>query len=169
VSQLNPYDYQEECLTVLREERTEGKEKALVVMASGLGKTVVAAFDVKSFLAERGGRVLSLCHQNDISDQSYDTFQEVLGEGYSFGYLDGRHKELEPVDVLFASFQTMHNWREEFPLDTFDYIVVDESHHSPAETYLPTLEYFKAKFLLGITATPDRADLVVTSCRPCGN
>ena len=159
MTRLNPYGYQEECLTVLREERTEGKGKALVAMASGLGKTVVAAFDVNSFLAERGGRVLSLCHQNDISDQSYDTFQEVLGEGYSFGYLDGRKKEFEPVDVLFASFQTMRNWREEFPPDAFDYIVVDESHHSPAETYLPTLEYFQPRFMLGITATPDRADL----------
>lgn len=157
--QFTPYAHQKECLSVLQIVRKRGKNKALVVMASGLGKTVVAAFDVHNYLSRRGGRVLSLCHQNDISDQSYETFEEVLGEGYSFGYLDGREKEFEPVDVLFASFQTMHNWREEFPPDTFDYIIVDESHHSPAETYLPTLEYFKPRFLLGITATPDRTDL----------
>src|SRR3989344_7880335 len=154
-----PYWYESECLEALKSARNDGIGRALVVMASGLGKTVVAAFDIKSFLERFGGRVLFLVHQNDILDQAYETFVDVLGEGYGFGYMHGTQKDLEYVDVLFASFQTMRLWRDSFEPDTFAYIVVDESHHTPAETYLPTLEYFNPKFLLGITATPERTDL----------
>ncbi|MBW4061949.1 DEAD/DEAH box helicase family protein [Candidatus Saccharibacteria bacterium] len=70
----------------------------------------------------------------------------------------GDDRAIHGVDLLYASFQTMHRHRRRFRSDEFDYVVVDESHHGPAPTYLPTLEYFTPKFLLAITATPDRMD-----------
>lgn len=128
-------------------------------MASGLGKTVTTAHDAKRWRSENGGgRALFLCHNNDILYQAKSTFQAVNGTEHTYGYFHGEEKNLHAVDFLFASFQTMEKNRDIFDPREFDYIVVDESHHSHAETYRPTIEYFKPKFLLGATATPDRLD-----------
>lgn len=156
-----PYAYQSECLDRLAQARRSGRTQALVIMASGLGKTVTAALDVRSWFEKHDGRMLYLCHQNDILEQARTTFELVLGSGRTYGYFHGREKDRRPVSCLFASFQTMRQrkWQKKFQPDEFDYIVVDESHHGPARTYRPVLEYFKPKFLLGITATPERTDL----------
>jgi len=153
--------YQVECLDALQRVRDEGKTVALVQMATGLGKTTVVASDVKRFMDENpGSRVLFLCHQNEILRQARQRFKHVLGDGrYSFGTFNGKTKAGFDADCVFASFQTMGNWRDRFEPDAFDYIVVDESHHGKAETYEPTLKYFDPKFMLGVTATPDRKDL----------
>lgn len=156
---LQPYPHQQDGLERLDDARRRGKTRALVVMASGLGKTVTAALDAKRWLERHGGRMLYLCHQNDILAQARATFEVVLGGSYSYGYFHGLEKTRRRVDCLFASFQTMHGARERFQLGEFSYVVVDESHHGTAYTYRPTIEYFKSGFLLGITATPDRTDL----------
>jgi superfamily II DNA or RNA helicase len=127
-------------------------------MASGLGKTATAAFDARRLLSP-GGRLLYLCHQNDILAQARETFEEIMGDRYSYGYLHGGEKDGLAADVVFASLQTMRGWMELFPRDEFQIMVVDESHHSHARTYRPVIEYFQPEFLLGLTATPDRADL----------
>src|SRR3989344_8356624 len=129
-------------------------------MASGLGKTVTVAFDVKDWLSENpGGHVLYLCHQNDILEQSKDKFERVIGtNSKTFGLYHGERKEID-AQILFASFQTMRGHLKRFSRHRFGYIIVDESHHSQAETYKPIINYFKPDFLLGITATPDRRDL----------
>ncbi len=156
---FTPYDYQEECLVVLRTTRTQGKTVALIVMASGLGKTVTVAFDAKEWLTKNKGRILYLCHQNEILGQSQQTFESILGGGYSYGFYTGLEKTAHKADFLFASFQTMSKNAERiFSPDEFGYIIVDESHHSQAPSHLKTVQYFKPKFLLGATATPDRAD-----------
>lgn len=156
---ITPHSYQQECLDALAHARQEHKKRALVVMASGLGKTVTAALDAKRWLQAHSGRVLYLCHQNDILEQARTTFAAAIGENNTFGYFNGREKNLHQVTCLFASFQTMREWREAFLKDEFDYIVVDETHHTPAPTYQPTVEYFEPRFLLAITATPERTDL----------
>ncbi|MDP4000536.1 MAG: sigma-70 family RNA polymerase sigma factor [bacterium] len=153
------YEHQREGLDTLERARREGAEKALVVMATGLGKTFMAAHDVRRHLETGGKKVLYLCHQNDILEQARETFEEVLGTRYRYGYFHGQERETGRVDVLFASFQMMQNRHEEFSEKEFTYVVVDESHHGPAPTYLPTIEYFRPEFLLGITATPERGDL----------
>lgn len=153
-----PYDHQRDGLKQLSLVRRNGGNRALVVMASGLGKTVLAAFEVARYRKRYGGRVLFLCHQNDILEQAHWTFSEIVRPYASYGYMNGYVKDLD-ADIVFATFQTMVEWADEFAPDDFAYIVVDESHHSKAETYLPTLEYFKPDFLLGITATPNRRDL----------
>lgn len=159
---LWPYWYQEDCLEKLVDKRARGGERGLVVMATGLGKTVVAAFDVQRWLEENhGAKVLFVCHQTDILQQARGTFSRVLGNQYSYGYYHGRERaDLDKTDILFATFQTLGGRFGLFEPEHFDYIVVDEGHHSRAETYKPVLDYFKPRFMLGITATPDRADLL---------
>ncbi len=155
---MRPYPYQANCLSALASARQGGSSKELVVMATGLGKTMVAAFDIKRLLEKAPGRVLYLCHQNHILAQARKTFEKVLGSGYSFGNFHGTEKHLHEVDVLFASFQTMANWREAFLRDEFRYVVVDEVHHAQAETFRPTVQYFTPDFKLGLTATLKRTD-----------
>lgn len=154
-----PYDYQAECLDRIEEVRRKGKKSALVVMASGLGKTVTAALDVKRWLQKHGGRLLYLCHQNDILEQARTTFESLLGSKCTYGFFHGEEKTRRRVSCLFASFQTMKKRRDGFQKKEFPYIVVDESHHGLAPTFQPTLDYFQPEFLLGVTATPDRRDL----------
>lgn len=156
---FQPYPYQKQCLDAIAEARRTGRTRTLVIMASGLGKTVTAALDAKGWLEKHGGRLLYLCHQNFILEQACATFRAVLGESHTFGYYHGERKTSSKVTCLFASFQAMRERRREFTRGEFDYIVVDESHHGSAPTYRPTIEYFQPRFLLGITATPDRADL----------
>lgn len=154
-------DYQIDCLNVLAKCRAEGDKMALIHMATGLGKTTVVAVDAKRFVQENpGSRILFLCHQNQILRQARERFESILGtEQYTFGDFNGISKDMHAVTCLFASFQTMKDWRQYFSPGEFDYVIVDESHHAKAETYEPTLKYFNPKFLLGLTATPDRQDL----------
>lgn len=155
---ITPYPYQYECLDCIAQHRAHGAPVGLVVMAMGLGKTVVAAFDAKRHFAAGGGRLLYLCHMTDILYQARSEFEAIVDGEKSFGFLIGREKALREVDCLFATFETMMNWLDLFASNEFDYIVVDESHHSHAETYFRTLTYFKPKFLLGLTGTPERLD-----------
>ncbi len=152
------YDYQVECLSALEMARLGGAKEALIVLASGLGKTIGTAFDVTHWLQTHGGRVLYLCHQNEILHQSQGKFSEVLPPQTSYGFYHGFEKSSQKVDCLFASFQTMARRHVLFKPDEFDYVVVDESHNSEAITYGKVLDYFKPKFLLGLTATPERID-----------
>src|SRR5271157_5682289 len=101
---LNPFTYQEECLDAIEGVRNQGLVRALIVMASGLGKTVTMAFDAKRYRERHGGRVLFLCHNNNILYQARNTFREVNGMEYTYGYYHGEEKNLHQVDFLFASF-----------------------------------------------------------------
>lgn len=154
-----PRPYQAECIAALAEARTNGAKKGLVVMASGLGKTLTTAFDLGQFLQEQpNARILYLCHQEIILTQSKDKLKSFFGEEYSYGLFAGSYKTMRSVTFLFATFQTMRDHREEFTPSSFAYIIVDEAHHTPAETYQPTVDYFEPQFLLGLTATKDRMD-----------
>lgn len=157
---IRPFVYQRPCLRRLRIVRKKGIKKALVVMASGLGKTVTVAFELKNWLSSnKGSRVLYLCHQNDILSDAREKFEKVLGkEPLNYGYYHGEIKEPN-AQILFASFQTMRSHMKKFQRNEFKYIIIDESHHTHAKTYKPVVEYFQPKFLLGVTATPDRTDL----------
>lgn len=159
MSIYQPRPYQTNCIAALAEARENGTKKGLVVMASGLGKTLTAIFDLQQFLQDYpNARILCLCHQESILLQSKAKFQKLFGEEYSYGMFTGTYKTSRIVTFLFATFQTMRDHRDEFASDTFDYVVVDEAHHTAAETYQPTADYFEPLFLLGLTATKDRMD-----------
>ncbi len=154
-----PRPYQTECCAALAQARANGIKKGLVEMASGLGKTLTANFDVQQFLQDSpNARVLYLCHQESILLQSKQKFQKTFGEEYSYGMFTGNYKTSHAVTFLFATLQSMRDHREEYGVDAFDYVIVDEAHHTAAETYQPTADYFKPQFLLGLTATKDRMD-----------
>lgn len=155
-----PRPYQKKCLKKLNKKRAQGATKALVVMASGTGKTLTCIFDLKGYLRRNPqARVLVLCHSAAILEQTRDEFRAMLGDEYSYGMYNGFEKPTQKTDFLFANFQSMNAHAEEdFLPDEFQYIAVDEAHHSPAKTYRRAIEYFRPQFLLGLTATPKRTD-----------
>lgn len=155
---MKPYPYQRTCLNALGAARRKGRKRALAVMATGLGKTVVSAFEIKRLLKQAPGRVLYLCHSNHILRQARKTFEEVLGGSYTHGYFHGTEKHLHHVDVLYGSLQTMYKQRKKFKRREFRYVVVDEVHHAHAATFRPTIEYFQPDWMIGLTATPERGD-----------
>lgn len=153
------YPHQIECLGRIIDHRRAGHKAALVVMASGLGKTVTAASDVKHWLELHPREsILFICHQNFILDQAKAEFMAVLGPNHTYGLFTGEEKHVGRVTCLFASFQTLAKHKDLFARTEFGYIVVDESHHSHAKSWREVVQYFKPEFTLGITATPDRLD-----------
>ncbi len=163
VFDIRPYPYQQEILDKLSAEReVRGLYRNLVVAATGTGKTVIAAFDYHRFRRKRPGtpgRLLFLAHREEILKQSLDTFRGVLKDP-NFGELFVGSYRPGHVEHLFISVQTLNSQAlcSKLPEDYYDYMVIDESHHSAAQSYQPALEHFKPKILLGLTATPERMD-----------
>lgn len=150
-----PHAIQVEALEALEETRFKGFTAGLVVLATGLGKTWLSAFDTTR---PQFKRVLFVAHREEILSQAMETYRRCRPTA-RFGRYSGAQKDLDS-DVLFASIQTLGkaaNLRQ-FSPDAFDYIVVDEFHHAAARTYRGLIEYFTPKFMLGLTATPDRMD-----------
>lgn len=150
-----PHAVQEEALAALVQTRIEGNQAGLVVLATGLGKTWLAAFDSDR---PEYRRVLFVAHRDEILTQALETFRRIRPQA-SLGRYTGVEKAPE-ADVLFASVQTLGKLPHLrlFDPDAFDYVVVDEFHHAAAQTYRRLLKHFSPRFLLGLTATPERAD-----------
>ncbi|MCT2534774.1 DEAD/DEAH box helicase family protein [Aquibacillus koreensis] len=151
-TKIEPRPSQQEALAALDATMDEDYDKAMVVMATGLGKTYLAAF-----FAEKFKRVLFIAHREEILYQAKRSFKHVMPDR-DYGIYNGKQKDQS--DNIFASIYTlsMNEHLHQFPTDYFDLIVVDEFHHAAAKTYNRVLDYFNPKFLLGITATPDRMD-----------
>ena len=137
----------------LKEARLEGVSKGVVVAATGVGKTHLAAFDAMRFK-----RVLFIAHRDEIVKQAHDVFQTLRPEA-ELGFYTGEQKDMG-ADIYFSTVQTLSRSEhlQRFSPDYFDYIIVDEFHHAAAESYRTIIEYFKPAFLLGLTATPFRMD-----------
>jgi superfamily II DNA or RNA helicase/HKD family nuclease/SOS-response transcriptional repressor LexA len=150
-----PNAIQQDALRALAETRNNGYRRGLVVLATGLGKTWLAAFDAVRMGARR---ILFVAHREEILNQAASTFIRIL-PGKRVGYFTGRSRDGD-VDVLCASVQTLGkaSHLERFAPQHFDYIVVDEFHHAAAATYRRLLAHFAPSFMLGLTATPDRTD-----------
>lgn len=152
------YDYQKQALKAIVAS-FKVQMAVLVVMATGLGKTKVAAHFARQEFKENK-RGLFLCHDNGIMDQAILEFSEVLGPLAVIKTFYGSDKDwnADKADMLFASFQSFREWCVVFDQKHFDYIIVDESHHGHAETYKDVIQYFQPAKLLGMTATPNRGD-----------
>ncbi len=150
---LAPRPAQEEALAALHATIVEQYERALVVMATGLGKTYLAAFFAKRFK-----RVLFIAHREEILEQAKKSFLHVHPDRTA-GILNGTYKEKD-ADMIFASVFTLNSNHHlhSFQPDDFDLIVIDEFHHAASKSYEKIRHYFTPKFFLGITATPDRMD-----------
>ena len=160
---ISPYSYQKEILEKLEAERqVYGRSRNLIVAATGTGKTVISAFDYRRFRRENPGRLcrlLFIAHREEILKQSLACFRGVLRDG-NFGDLFVGTYRPESIDHLFMSIQTFNsqNWDSATSADFYDYIIVDEFHHSAAPVYQRLLSYYKPKIFLGLTATPERMD-----------
>lgn len=150
-----PTTIQQEALAALAASREGGYRRGLVVLATGLGKTWLAAFDAVRMGARR---ILFVAHREEILGQAAATFVRILPKK-RVGYYTGRSRDAD-VDVLCASVQTLAKAEhlERFVPQHFDYVVIDEFHHAAAGTYRRLLTHFAPSFLLGLTATPDRTD-----------
>lgn len=158
---LRPFPFQEEILEKLQSERLiHHRFKNLIVAATGTGKTVISAFDYKSFVKNNSSaKLLFVAHRREILEQARATFQGILKDN-NFGELFVDGIEPEKYDYVFASVQTLNNRINSMNLSEsfYDFIIVDEVHHIAANSYRPILSRFKPKVLLGLTATPERMD-----------
>ncbi|ODJ90860.1 restriction endonuclease [Pseudomonas viridiflava] len=157
---IKPREYQVEVIQQALEQFDAGKRKLLIEMATGLGKTYTVALLIKQLLERAGGgqRVLFIAHQIEILLQSVTAFKNVLGLGsYSFSACFAGSRP-ENTDLVFASFDTLYGQLVELASGSFDYVIVDEAHHTPARTYASVVEHFQPRLLIGLTATPWRSD-----------
>ena len=145
---------QEKALQKLEELREKKEKKALVIAATGSGKTYLSAFDVKKFQPKT---LLFLVHRENILLSAKKSFETILGDSFTYGLYTGNKKE-EDKNYIFSTIQTMTNSFFNFPQNHVDYIIVDEAHHVTSPSYKKVIEYFKPKFLLGLTATSNRMD-----------
>ena len=145
-------EYQQEALDSLEAMRANKETIALLYHATGTGKTVTAVMDAKRC----GGRVLFVAHTMELVNQAYNTFKNLWGSA-SVGKFADSIKDTDS-HVICGSIQSVALNLELFQDNDFDYIIIDEAHHASADTYQKVLSYFKPKFTLGLTATPERAD-----------
>lgn len=162
-TEIKPHEIQKKTLDLLNQRRTKGENKGLVCYATGLGKTYLSAFDVKQVIGEKknkGGKALFLVHRNEILEKAEKSFKNVL-PNKSRGFYNADTKNTKE-DIIFGSIQTIYKQEHlnKFSKTHFDYIIMDETHHASDEniTYQNILNYFKPKYLLGLTATPSRTD-----------
>lgn len=160
---VNPYPYQQEILDRLDAERIiRGRNKNLIVAATGTGKTLIAAFDYRRYCKNNPGapnKILFVVHREEILRQSIQAFRAVLKDP-NFGELYVGTETPSNLDHLFVSIQTLASQKlyELLPSTYYDFIVVDEFHHAAAPTYQGLLSSLTPKVLLGLTATPERMD-----------
>ena len=151
---IKPNYMQIKALKELNRNRAIGINRALVVSATGSGKTFLAAFDALNFAPDR---LLYIVHEGSILRKSLNDFQEVFGSLKTCGVYSGEAKELD-ADFIFATNVSMCRSLELFDKKEFDYIIIDECHHAVADTYRKIIDYFEPEFLLGLTATENRMD-----------
>lgn len=159
---ITPYYYQKEILEKLQVEREVfNRNKNLLVAATGVGKTIISAFDYKRFLRKNNGkaRLLFVAHREEILQQSLTTFRAVLKD-FNFGELLVGGRQTESLEHLFISIQSFNSKKlhENTSPDFYDFIIMDEFHHAAAPSYVTLLDYYNPKVLLGLTATPERMD-----------
>lgn len=167
---LEPHEVQLAALAALAATRAEGRTRALVVLATGLGKTLLAAFDFARLQQERGHplRLLFVAHRRELLRQAAGAFRAVLAQDGHFpriGLCVDDRNELD-ADLVFASVAKLSQPRHRELLRTasFDYVVFDEVHHATAPSWRRVLSALNGGFLLGLTATPDRADNADVLC-----
>jgi superfamily II DNA or RNA helicase len=159
---IQPYHYQKEILEKLQVDREVfGRNRNLLVAATGVGKTVISAFDYKRFknAHKNNAKLLFVAHREEILKQSLDTFRVILKDPNLGDLLVGSYQP-ESLDHLFVSIQSFNSREldQHTTPDYYDFIIVDEFHHAAADSYQKLLSHYKPEILLGLTATPERMD-----------
>ena len=156
IKNLTPNIMQEDFLKNLRSLIKNGESRAILVSATGTGKTYASAFAVKDFKPKR---FLFLVHREQIAKQSIEAYKNVFKDHDNFGLVSGNSKDYDK-SYIFATIQTMSkdDVYTRYAKDHFDYIVIDEVHKAGALSYQKIFQYFTPKFYLGMTASPERTD-----------
>lgn len=152
------FPYQKDANDTIAKALKQRMPAALVVMATGLGKTVVASSFVQWWARRKKSQILFLVHLWEAVGQAEKEFGEMLGSSAKFQFLAGDERLDENAQVVFSTFQTMHTRYRSIPRHAFGLIVVDECHRSKANTWEPIVEYFRPEFKLAMTATEERMD-----------
>ena len=154
--QLIPNSMQKAFISNLRKLRNENESKSLLISATGTGKTYASAFALQD---QNPKKALFLVHREQIAKQALQSYKNVFKNTKTFGLLSGNSKDTD-VDYLFATMQTMSKKEvySSFAPDTFDTIIIDEAHRIGAKSYQEIMDYFKPKFWLGMSASPERTD-----------
>lgn len=153
---IKPNKMQTDALINIKALRETGKDKALLISATGTGKTYLSAFDVKEV---NPTKCLFIVHRLNIAKAALNSYRDVFENSIKAGLYSGEQRDTQS-DYIFSTIQTISKDEhlKNFKPDHFEYIVIDETHRSGGETYQKILNYFKPKFLLGMTATPERTD-----------
>lgn len=156
VTPLVPNSMQVAFINNLEKIIQKGEDKALLISATGTGKTYASAFAMRDLGFKR---VLFLVHRNQIVKQAKKSFERVFGNTRTMGIVSGESRDFDS-DYIFATIQTMskEDIYSQYDKSYFDAIVFDEAHHTSASSYKRIMDYFKPKFTLGMTATPDKRD-----------
>lgn len=152
---ITPNKMQQEALEALAKLQQNNKHKALLISATGTGKTYLSAFAVKKANPKR---LLFLAHREQILKQACKTFAQIMPD-IQYGILSANHKDFYKP-YLFSTINMLSKEENltQFAPTHFDYIIIDETHRTGASSYLKILNYFQPQFLLGMTATPERTD-----------
>ena len=155
-SPIEPNVMQKEALINLENLRRANVKKALLISATATGKTYLSAFDAKNFNAKR---VLFIVHRWNIAKKAMESFEKIFGDERTYGLYKGSINDIN-FDFIFSTNLTISNSQNlnKFSPDFFDYIIIDETHRAGASTYQKIINYFSPKFLLGMTASPERTD-----------
>ncbi|WP_252228983.1 DEAD/DEAH box helicase [Clostridium sp. ZBS15] len=153
---LKPNKMQVAAIQSLNKLRENGENKGLLISATGTGKTYLSAFELRNY---NPNKALFIVHREQIAKQALNSFKNVFGDTRNMGILSGTSKDLDK-DFIFCTVQTLSKDAVlyNFSKDEFDYIVIDEVHKAGANSYQKIIDYFTPKFLLGMTATPERSD-----------
>lgn len=154
--EIVPNLMQREALENLRNLRLDNKSKALLISATGTGKTYLSAFDAESF---NPNKLLFVVHRHNIAEAALKTFKKVFKKSKSMSHYSSGNSDIQ-TDFIFSTIQTLSKDEhlDRFDPEHFDYIVIDETHRAGADSYQRIINHFKPKFLLGMTATPERTD-----------
>lgn len=152
---IAPNKMQQEALNALEKLQQNNKHKALLISATGTGKTYLSAFAVKKANPKR---LLFLAHREQILKQACKTFAKIIPD-IQYGILSANHKDFHKP-YLFATINMLNKEENltQFTPTHFDYIIIDETHRAGTNSYLKILNYCQPQFLLGMTATPERTD-----------
>ena len=153
---LKPNKMQVEFISNLQKIINQGEERALLISATGTGKTYASAFAVRE---RNPKKILFLVHREQIAKQAIRSYQRVFGNEKIIGLLSGKSKDYE-ASYLFSTIQTMAKPEtlQRFEKNEFEMVIIDEVHRAGAESYQRIFEYFRPQFWLGMTASPDRTD-----------
>ena len=163
---LVPNKMQEEFTCNLEQIIQTGGKRALLISATGTGKTYASAFAVRKLFADnifRNKKALFLSHREQINEQALNSYKRILGKHIPMGLFSGNHNDIaqaKEADFLFSTMNMMakDHIRENFAPNEYSIIILDECHRTGAESYQKIIDYFKPEFLLGMSASPERGD-----------